>query len=187
MLKNPKTFGYFKFLESALSRIILFNKKYQSMKSIVPENEPEIQNVYTYYLKRFMNNKYVDSQKSSLNEININDENNYIPLERIILGKNTEIFMKKVQMSNDKKNEFRRNCRNFYIELCKKIRERFDFENDHAINLRCFHSKNARSTAFHHEFPDLNMIFPHFESIINEDDDDKKKCYKQRMAAVIKL
>lgn len=174
MLRNPKIFGFYKFLESALSKIVLFNKKFQSSKLIVPENKPEMQNVYTYYLRRFMDGKYVESQLSSLKDVDLDDESNYKPLENVILGKNAEIFIESIKMSESKKNEFRKSCRDFYIELCKQIKQRYDFDDDHSINLRCFHKKNARNSEFHKEFEDLNQVFLHFKSIIDENGESKK-------------
>lgn len=95
-------------------------------------------------LKNFMKASYFKTHENNLNDIMF-VPSNYKPIEELYLGANCEqIILNTSLLTNDIRN-FRVKCLDFYIELARQVKSRFDFSDPVLIFLNNFNLKTAVS------------------------------------------
>lgn len=112
----------------------------------------------------YMNDEYVDN--TPLDELDPENESFFKSLPEIHIGKNTEEHIEGEKPTFDV-DEFRRVCRSFQVEVCKKIKEKCEFE----CFAYFFNKSNVFNRSFHMSKPNLDEVFDAF-SQLNEVDRD---------------
>lgn len=162
------------FLEAALSRLVVVNVSLQSEKTILPQLQNKMATLYTEFLGMFMKKDYVD--QTNINNIDIDNTDQYKNVSEVYIGKETESFLlkdavfPKAEDSNPKvtKNNiksiitaFRFVCREYYIEVCKVLKEKCDFTDSRYV----FHPDNVFTKQLHDSVPTLDTIFQDYQNL----------------------
>lgn len=156
-MKNNIFKLYFSFLSYILDIINKMNILFQSESPQIHKLHDEVTSLFKTILKNFMKESYL--QTNSLHQISFSPSN-YRQIEELYVGANCEaIIMSDPEMSRIEINNFRIKCLDFYVELAKQIKKRFDFNDPVLIFLKNFDPKAAVSGTCQSLVP-LALRFP---------------------------
>jgi hypothetical protein len=81
-----------------------------------------IRSLYTLLLKSFKK-----KQHDNLNDVIVGNSHNYLPLEQICCGAKVEALLKRGNTLKSGVKNFKIRVLDFYVELAKQIKQRFNF------------------------------------------------------------
>nr|XP_029727988.1 uncharacterized protein LOC115266161 [Aedes albopictus] len=123
-LNDPMTKPILEFLNYVLPLVNRLNRKFQSEASEYIGIYGEMKAFYLLLLNNLCGDKYI----KNLRNINAPDfEENILPLHSIYVGLAAEESIKTGGMDEQRKKTFKEICRNFYVELVKQVKKRFNF------------------------------------------------------------
>ena len=131
------------------------NKEAQHEKPIVGQF---VKNLYIDFLKMYMNEEYLNN--TPITEINPNKDSEWKPLNSILLSTELILALKCITDFIDLE-KFLTDCRNVIIELCNRIKQRWNFD---SVPLEFTNPQNAQDEKYHTHNPDLYEVlfgFPH--------------------------
>jgi hypothetical protein len=131
-LQNIYTKAYLLFLKYALNFINTFNALFQSKTILIHVLHEQSQILLKDLCSNFI--KPEIWMQTNLHEIDVFINNHHLPLNKIKLGIECEAIVEH-QMTTDGRNEFIRNCLNFYITATREMQERLPLNNDFFKNL----------------------------------------------------
>ena len=67
--------------------------------------------------------------------------------------------------SDSDKMTFLCDCKRFLRELCLRLKQRCDFQDELVMHIRCFHPENALSSSFHNEQRTLDTVFKYLPKL----------------------
>jgi hypothetical protein len=122
-ITNPGTFHMLLFLNGVLPKIDKMNKEFQSHSSRIHLVFKTIRDMYRVLLGMFMRDEFV--LKEDLPDPL--DNKKYKSLNSVILGGRCLNELVRVPLRENSESKFREDCRNFLVELCRQMQNRFDF------------------------------------------------------------
>jgi hypothetical protein len=84
-----------------------------------------IRSLYTLILKSFLKKQHVSSDK--LNDVIVGNSHNYLPLKQIYWGAKVEALLKRGNVLESEVKNFKIRVLDFYVELAKQMKQRFNF------------------------------------------------------------
>ena len=148
---------YHAFLASIYSELYKVNVSLQSQKPLITEDDDIVRALYTLLLKMYMDEEYIDNV--SLNDLNPNDSTKWKHINEISLSPYVQEELKYI--NSCEKMSFLHNCKKFLIELCNKMKLRYNFNDDLLLHVKSIHPKNALDPAFHERYRNLDELFLH--------------------------
>jgi hypothetical protein len=88
--------------------------------------------LYTLILKSFLKKQHVSFD--NLNDVIVGNSHNYLPLEQIYCEAKVEALLKRGNVLESEVKNFKIRVLDFYVELAKQIKQRFNF-NDPILTL----------------------------------------------------
>jgi len=170
-LQDPLTKMFLMFLEFVLP---IFNNLNWELQSATPQIHNLHKNMCTLYktlLECFIKRTVIQQMPISL--ININDPQNYLPLEEIYMGAKILAILHNKRFDNQQLHVLRTRCLSFYVEGAKQIRKRYDFDNTVLKMLEVLDPETVRGGSVP-SIIDLCVAFPNliseekFQTIDNE-------------------
>lgn len=159
-MRNPVTKAYFLFLAFFLPTVVELNLIFQSSKYTLHNLLFCIGAKLKSVLKYFMNPSYVNS--SNLENINPNNNSEYLKIENIYLGARVHAFTLGLQNNETYKNDitqFKVKCLSFYVEFSNQVLKRINFKDPVLKNLSLLSPENCKSDEFNSIIP-LAINFP---------------------------
>lgn len=122
---------YFLFLSYTLELLTKLNIEFQSENPKVPILLNRMTVFYKTLLRSFVKQDLIETKDFS--KINLNDPNVFKPLENIYFGAKLDAFINSnaCRCSKEDINNFKIRALDYYVELCKQIRKRFNFADKH--------------------------------------------------------
>lgn len=129
-LHNPIYKVYFYFLSYILEVTNKLNLEFQAETPKIQVLLARVTSLYKVILKSFLKKSYLE--KTDLKDIVVSNPNNYVLLDDLYCGANVENFLKNNQNQTDpiEIKNFKLRVLEYYIELAKQIKKRFNFEDD---------------------------------------------------------
>ncbi|KAJ8954327.1 hypothetical protein NQ314_007131 [Rhamnusium bicolor] len=124
-LHNPVYKLYFYFLSYVLDIMNRLNLEFQSEIPKVHVLLKRVTTLYKLILKSFIKGPYL--QVIDIGKVTITDPEKYLSLENIYCGPKADIFIKQSNMDSADVKNFHLRVLEFYVELCKQIKKRFNF------------------------------------------------------------
>ena len=112
----------------------------------------------------YMCNTYVDN--TELHLINPNDESHWKPDNEIALNPSVEKNLTKVECI-DEKIRFLSDAKKFLVQICNKLQDRCNFDDEMSVHIKCLHPKNALSIEFHNEYVTLTELILELPKLTN--------------------
>lgn len=165
-LSNPINKCYLLFLEFILPYLIDMNVEFQSESPKLPFLYNRIATIYKTMLRFYLKENYVNSV--SIDKIQFENPNYFVPLENIYIGPKLSIEVVKDIFSTQEIEEFKKRCLRFYIECIRQINIRFPFTSDFIQSLKLLEFLDPSQIE---NFPSLGPLcnkFPNFVKDINE-------------------
>lgn len=136
---------YFLFLSYVLELITKINLEFQSESPQLPYLLERVTNLYKIILRSFIKKDIL--KRKNISDILLENPDNYILLNEMYFGAKIDAFLKNSESKLEKKelHDFKLRALSFYIELCKQIKMRFDFNNPHLKFAANFTVQNALS------------------------------------------
>lgn len=97
-----------------------------------------------------------------MNELNFTNPNNHLNLENIYIGAQSDLVIKQYNLKDNELKVIKINCLNFYIELCKQIKSRFNFKHTILQNLNILNPVVATSGEIE-SITEIIMKFPNID------------------------
>ena len=162
-LNNDAFKIYFLFLSYTLELVTKINLEFQSESPQLPYLLERVTNLYKIILRSFIKKDVL--KRTKLSDIYLENPDNYISLDEMYFGAKIDAFLKNSETKLEKKelHDFKLRALSFYIELCKQIKMRFNFNNPHLIFAANFTVQNALSgdiisiAEFANLYPSLNI------------------------------
>lgn len=117
---------YFLFLSYILDIVNKLNVEFQTEGYTMHILLSKVTGMYKTVLKNFMHRDYVDKDMLHLDQISFHPAS-YLQLSEIYVGAKCELILLKQSVSDDELKKFKICCLDFYIQLCKEIKNRFKF------------------------------------------------------------
>lgn len=96
----------------------------------------EIKRLYLKIFEYVVKDEFISYE--SFKKVNINNPIHLKNLKDVYLGAEVLIALKSThKLSADRENDFREHCSNFYVGLCNRLLEKFDFDNDFLKYVEC--------------------------------------------------
>jgi hypothetical protein len=127
---NKITKCYMLFLKYILDIVNKLNLEFQSETPKVTLLLERVTNLYKIILRSFIKKTVLDKYKNNVELINVNDPSIFLELNVMYFGAHLELFLSDNQINSSELQSFKRRSLDFYVELCKQIRSRFDFKNE---------------------------------------------------------
>lgn len=147
------------------------NQIFQSEQMVLPKENFSMVSLLKEILKMYMVDEYIDSYSdNNFSNIDPTNAKQYRPLKQMLLPQESWDFLDHCEenqlLTHDEIDSALKNCRIIMLEVCKKLKEKFDYEQEWIKVLKFFHPENAVSETFHAENPTLNDVFDcfHFTS-----------------------
>ncbi|KYN14529.1 hypothetical protein ALC57_13270 [Trachymyrmex cornetzi] len=136
---------YFLFLSYVLEIITKINLEFQSESPQLPYLLERVTHLYKIILRSFIK-KHILITKN-LTDLSVENPDNYLPLDEMYFGAKVDAFLKRPEIIIEKRDlhDFKLRALSFYIELCKQIKMRFNFNNPHLMFATNFTVQNALS------------------------------------------
>ncbi|XP_051165674.1 uncharacterized protein LOC127284325 [Leptopilina boulardi] len=143
-LHNPAYKLYFKFLSHALTWTVKLNLQLQREKPQIATLLKSVTEIYKSILKCFIKSDILSS--TDLSRIQVDYPRNFKPLEEMYFGAKVDAFIKSDTAIDPRElHNFRLRALDFYIELAKQIKMRFDFKNSDLLYASNFSVENVLS------------------------------------------
>ncbi|KAK3918984.1 Zinc finger protein 862 [Frankliniella fusca] len=146
-LSCPIMKAYYLFLSWVLDKVTAMNAYFQGSNVLITSLHEKMREKYKEILQSFMKPVYLS--RTALTDVNPSAQDQYVPLVNLYLGVEVhqqlqhEAFVKHPENAEI----FRKCCRGYLVELCKGIRDRFDFNDPLLEALPVLKPKNATSIA----------------------------------------
>lgn len=170
-LQDPLTKMFLMFLEFVLPIFNNLNRELQSATPQIHNLHKKMCTVYKTLLECFIKRTVIQQMPMSL--ININDPQNYLPLEEIYMGAKILAVLHNKHFDSQQLHVLRTRCLSFYVEGARQIRKRYDFDNTVLKSLEVLDPEIVRSGSVSSIF-NLCNAFPNliseenFQTIDNE-------------------
>ncbi|XP_066598855.1 zinc finger protein 862-like [Prorops nasuta] len=166
-LTHPFIKCYYLFLQWVLPKFTAFNLYFQSDKVVVPLLYSSAVRFYKDMLLFYMNWSYVDN--TDIWDIDPSNEHHFRSLDSIYVSilVNAELNKPNVMIYTEEIGIFRKTVLKFYIESCKKIKKRFDFNDQRLAQLECFIPAYAIDGRFHEKVQTLTALMQMFPRILD--------------------
>lgn len=132
-LSNPLFKLYLQFMAFNLDTITKLNVEFQGEKPKTPILLDKIVTLYKTFLKYFVKKDIINSE--SINNVVVSNPRLYKDINDIYLGAKVDMFLKNPsevgKISSADLHNFKVRCLDFYVEMCKQLKKRFDFSNKH--------------------------------------------------------
>lgn len=165
-LKNPIFKLYFLFLSYSLDLINKMNREFQSDGIKIQYLIKRITTLYKTILQNFIISERIGDD---LDNLDVSNPRNFLPLENMYFGAQCELFILETYVDKSDLQNFRLKCLDFYIELSKQIKARFNFK-DEVLNLAKILDP---SVVFSEEFPSLIPVIHRFPVLCEHRDIEK--------------
>ena len=143
-LKNNIYKVYFNFLSYMLELITLLNLEFQSEKSKIAVLLERVSHLFNLILTNFVKKEVLRKPDVKLSKINFEHPDNMKPLKEMYFGAKVEAMIESgVEIDKQELHTFRLRALDFYIELCRQIRMRFNFDYPHLKFASKFSIKKA--------------------------------------------
>lgn len=161
-LKNPLYKLYFYFLSYILDIVNSLNLEFQSTKIKIHLLLNRTSDLYKTILKTYIRPEYIIKNKSNLKNIDPQNPQNFLPMDTIYFGAKVETYLSENAnvLNPDAIKNFKIKCLDFYIELAKQIKDRFDFGNPVLSFITCFDPKSAISGEVSSIIVNCKKFFP---------------------------
>lgn len=153
---------YLSFLGYVLNITNKINIEFQAE---APKIHTLLQTVKMYYktlLQNFVKPPFIDDLQ--LHKIDFSNENIFLKLNDIYIGAKAAIIINKKNISDSDVRAIKINCRDYYIELCKQVRSRINFDDEVLIAIQGIDPKNLAPSLV-----PLMMLFP---NLVDETDSE---------------
>ena len=136
VLEKPTTMAYLLFLSSALPVINNFNKLMQHQGPIVHRLQQELDGLVRKLMFWFLKAKTV-SDASDVGEIDLDEINNYLPLDEVFIGHRTAKYLEdNDSLSTSDAKKFREVCSTFWLTAVKEAMKRLPLAHPILSNLK---------------------------------------------------
>lgn len=138
-MNDPQSKLYYFFLDWVLPKFVNLNELFQSERSLVTVLHQKITLVYMELLCVYVERHYV--MQTNLDKINPDPSENsalpLVPLQNMYLGIKVmqEMSRPEIASRKDLLKEVRTRCRDFIVEGCKQLRQRYDFSSSSVFSL----------------------------------------------------
>ncbi|CAG9763544.1 unnamed protein product [Ceutorhynchus assimilis] len=113
------------FLSYVLELVNKFNLEFQAEKPKLYTLSTKVSDLCRNLLRNFLKKTYIEG--SDLKNINSSDPSNFLPLESMYFGTKTELLTAREGVDQAELHNFRLGALDFYIELSRQIKKRFNF------------------------------------------------------------
>lgn len=175
----------FIFLESALAKLVIVNKKLQAEAPILLETpDDSITVLYKELLATYIKKEHLNS--TQISDIDPENVEEFKPLRDVYIGKQTLLFLREnfpnafINNSTGTHTELNENidhfygqCRKFYQVACKILKEKCDMSKQDKRWI--FHKKNIFNSKIREKYENLEEIFDEFKIFDNSVEEQQLK------------
>ncbi|KYN50089.1 hypothetical protein ALC62_00117, partial [Cyphomyrmex costatus] len=162
-LQDPLTKMFLMFLEFVLPIFNNLNRELQSTSPQIHNLHKRICTIYKTLLEYFIKRTVI--QRTSIFLINVNDPQNYLPLEEIYMGAKILAVLYNKHFDSQQLHVLRTRCLSFYVEGARQIRKRYDFGNTVLKSLEMLDPEIVRSGSM----PSIINLCSAFPNLISEE------------------
>lgn len=162
---------YYCFLEWALPKFADLNQYFQSEKVVITSVKMKMCETYRDFLLTFMRRDYV--LHTPLNQININDDSNLLPLNLMYLGVKVMQQVQHTKIPPAILTDFRVRCQSFLRVTCREIRKHFDYDDLLMTQIKCLSPATATSGMARAEHPSLLPLMEQLPQLVDMQDSDR--------------
>lgn len=128
---NEQNLIYLSFLKYILGVLNNINRIFQSESTEIHNLHMQMERLFKTVINNFIKQDVIKSVEIDL--IDYNNPINFLKNDQVYLGIYAKDIISKTKLNHFELNEIIENCVNFYVELCRQIKNRFDFNS----NLKC--------------------------------------------------
>ncbi|VEN37309.1 unnamed protein product [Callosobruchus maculatus] len=142
-LKNPIYKVYLNFLVYVLEVVDKLNLEFQSENPKLHLLLRRVKDLYRTILRNFIKKSHLDT--IPLESLDPGNPRYFIELNNIYLGVNVELLLSNQAVPQNDMHNFRLRVLDFYVELCKQIKSRFNFKDPYLKFIANFCPRTALS------------------------------------------